>query len=491
MEDKGEKAMERARGAGRRFLMLQGPHGPFFDRLARGLRGTGAEVWRAGFNRGDAAFWSDPASYIAVTDPPEAWPATLAGLLDRLAITDLAVYGDTRPCHAAAIAAARARGLAVHVFEEGYLRPAWITCERDGANGNSPLMRLSLGDMAAGMPEGAPLPGPLSDRWGNLRAHIGYGALYHGLVLLPSRRYCSFRPHRGLPVGREFALHLRRLAALPLLAPRRMLTTRKIRRGGFRYYVVLLQLAHDANFLHHGPFATMTGFLEQVIAAFAEGAPRGHHLVFKAHPLEDARIPLGPEIARIAGAAGLADRVHLVDGGRLARLLAGATGAVTVNSTAGPYAIWRGLPLCALGAAVYGKPGLVSDRPLAAFFAAPDPPDRAAFELFRRYLLATSQIPGDYYTREGREHAIGPTVERLLSAPVPALAQSSTPSSTPASTPQAGQAAAADPSAAAPPGEAERQHLRAIAGQGRSPVWSFGREFFSVAAKAGVKRRGR
>ena len=31
-----------------------------------------------------------------------------------------------------------------HVFEEGYLRPYWITYERGGANAASPLMYLTL-----------------------------------------------------------------------------------------------------------------------------------------------------------------------------------------------------------------------------------------------------------------------------------------------------------------------------------------------------------
>ena len=49
------------------FLFLQGPHGPFFNRLGKMLRLTGADVWRVGFNAGDRAFWFHPASYIPVS----------------------------------------------------------------------------------------------------------------------------------------------------------------------------------------------------------------------------------------------------------------------------------------------------------------------------------------------------------------------------------------------------------------------------------------
>jgi hypothetical protein len=43
------QAVSRFAGAGRRFLFLQGPHGPFFAQLGRLLRRSGAEVRRVGF----------------------------------------------------------------------------------------------------------------------------------------------------------------------------------------------------------------------------------------------------------------------------------------------------------------------------------------------------------------------------------------------------------------------------------------------------------
>ncbi|MFZ0097335.1 MAG: capsule biosynthesis protein CapA, partial [Gemmobacter sp.] len=52
-------------GPERRFLFLQGPHGPWFFQLAQMLRRAGCQIWRIGFNAGDEAFWRDRASYIA------------------------------------------------------------------------------------------------------------------------------------------------------------------------------------------------------------------------------------------------------------------------------------------------------------------------------------------------------------------------------------------------------------------------------------------
>ena len=47
------------------------------------------------------------------------------------------LFGDCRPIHRAAHDVATAMGIDVGVFEEGYLRPDFITLERHGVNGNS------------------------------------------------------------------------------------------------------------------------------------------------------------------------------------------------------------------------------------------------------------------------------------------------------------------------------------------------------------------
>ncbi len=399
----------------RTFLFLQGPHGPFFRQLAEMLANAGAGVWRVGFNRGDQAYWSDRDTYLPFTDEADQWAARVADLLDDNGVTDLVLYGDTRPIHTEAITQAQARGLRVHVFEEGYLRPYWVTYERGGANGHSRLMDTSVAQMRAALKD---LDLDLPDtpaKWGDMRQHVFYGAAYHGFVLLANRAYAAFRPHRTLTVRQEFRLYLRRLALMPLLWLDQVQATYRIKTGGFPYHLALLQLAHDASFRDHGPFETLADFLEVLIAGFAEGAPSHHHLVFKSHPLEDGRTPIRTDIRRIAAHHGVNDRVHYVRGGKLAPLLNDARSAVTVNSTAAQQALWRGLPLKAFGQAVYLKPEFVSDQPMGAFFQNPTRPDSRAYRDYRHYLLETSQISGSFYSARGRRQLLRQVVDMMLS----------------------------------------------------------------------------
>ncbi|NND18028.1 MAG: capsule biosynthesis protein CapA [Silicimonas sp.] len=401
------------RGDTRRFLFLQGPHGPFFAALAGRLRSAGAEVWRVGFNAGDSGLWRGPG-YLPFRGAVEDWPGWLEQLVAEKGITDIVLYGATRPIHATALDLAARAGLTPHVLEEGYLRPYWVTYERGGANASSPTAALSLDQMRAALDRASPPLIEAPDRWGDMRAHIFWGAVYHGCLMAGRRRYPVYRPHRTPGVAAEFRLHVKKLLRQPLRALSRVLTTLRIRHGGFPYHVVLLQLAHDANFRDNGPFASQTAFLETVFAGFAAGAPPHHRLVLKAHPLEDGREPLRPLIRRLTVQYGLQGRVHFVSGGKLAGLLRTARSAVTVNSTAAEQVLWRGLPLKAFGEAIYKRPEFVSDQSVQAFFQAPRTPDRDAYLTYRAFLLATSQIPGGYYAFRSRRKLLRQLPDLML-----------------------------------------------------------------------------
>lgn len=399
----------------RRFLFLQGPHGPFFHRLAAMLRAAGAQVWRVGFNAGDRAFWFGAPGYIPYRGTPEDWDGAFRALVAEHGITDIALYGDTRPIHAQAIIAARAMGLTVHVFEEGYMRPWWVTYERGGTNGHSRLMDMSVADMRRALElSDLDVPEPPA-HWGDMRQHVFYGALYHWFVMFRNGDYRHFRRHRELPVAMETWLYTRRLLLMPAIALERMIATARIRLSGFPYHLVLLQLEHDASFRMHSPFTSMAEFLTLVMDGFAKGAPRHHHLVFKAHPLENGRSPLRRMIRALARERGVKGRVHYVAGGKLARLLDHARTAVTVNSTAAQQVLWRGIPLKVFGRAVYAKPEFVAREPLADFFAQPGRPDTRAYKDYRRFLLETSQVPGGFYSARGRRQLMRQVVDMMLS----------------------------------------------------------------------------
>lgn len=378
------------------------------------LRAAGAQVWRVGFNAGDRAFWFGAKGYIPFHGTPEEWIDTFKSIVAEKSITDIVLYGDTRPIHAQAIQAARALGLTVHVYEEGYMRPFWVTYERDGSNGHSKLMETSVDDMRSALAQSDLDIPEAPTHWGDMRHHVFYGALYHWFVMFRNGEYRNFRRHRELPLVTETALYTRRLVLMPIIALDRIFSTRRIKNGGYPYHIALLQLEHDSSFQMHSPFSRMEEFLSVVIEGFAKGAPRHHHLVLKAHPLENGRSPTRRIVRDLAKTHGVYDRVHYLRGGKLAQVLDHARTAVTVNSTAGQQVLHRGIPLKVFGAAVYSKPEFVSNLPIDQFFAQPERPDNRAYKDYRRYLLETSQMPGGFYSARGRRQLLRQVIDMML-----------------------------------------------------------------------------
>ena len=123
----------------KRVLMLQGPVGPFFKRLAQDLENSGAEVFKINFNGGDWFF--SPEGSIDFSGNAQEWPDFFSTFLEQHRIDTVILFGDCREYHRLAHAIAHVNGIEIGVFEEGYVRPDYITFESFGVNGFSQLPR--------------------------------------------------------------------------------------------------------------------------------------------------------------------------------------------------------------------------------------------------------------------------------------------------------------------------------------------------------------
>lgn len=396
------------------FLFLQGPHGPFFYELSKALIAAGIKVKKIGFNEGDHFFWKDSQSYYGFVGEEKEWKSYFKKSIKN-GVTDLVLYGDVRVHHKQAIKIAKEMGITVHCFEEGYLRPYWVTYERGGVNGNSRLMSMSVSDMQKRLTkiDEAQVESPAN--WGDLRKHILYGAVYHWHILFRNGHYPHYLSHRGVPVSKEFYGYSKKLLSMPLHFMRRFIATRKLKRSADVYHLVLLQLAHDASIQDHSDFKNMVDFISLSIRNFSKYAPRHHHLVIKGHPLEDYRVPLEGLSLKFACKYNVMGRVHFIRGGKLAELLDHAKTVLTINSTAAQQALWRGLPLKVLGESVYSKPEFISNQTLSDFYTNPMKPNLNAYRDYRRYLLATSQISGGFYSSKSRARLIRRVIDMVLS----------------------------------------------------------------------------
>lgn len=398
----------------REFLFLQGLAGPFFQRLGAALAAGGHGVHRVNFNGGDWLAWRRPGA-VSFRGRAADWPAALERLLLERGVTDLVLFGDCRPMHRAAIAAARRLQIQVHVFEEGYIRPDWVTLELGGVNGHSSLPRDPdwYVEAARTLPPLGALPGVASSFWRRAREDVAYNL---GTLAL-AWAYPHFRTHRPWHIAVEYAGWLRQLARRPTARRRSADTLARLAAGDAAYFVFPLQLGCDYQVRQHSPFGTMGDAIAGVLRSFALHAPAEARLVVKEHPLDNGLTDWRRVTQIAAAAAGLdADRLLYLEVGDIAPLVAAARGVVTINSTTGTLALASGVPVVTLGTAVYDIPRVTFQGELDRFWAAPEPPDPAVWDAFRRTLVARCLVRGGLFSEEGLAMLVAASAERLQGA---------------------------------------------------------------------------
>ncbi|MDW8445052.1 MAG: capsular biosynthesis protein [Acetobacteraceae bacterium] len=398
--------------AGRRsILVLQGVASPFFAALGAALAARGHAVHRINFCRGDRLFWPLPGG-IDFREPADHWPGFLAATLDRLGVTDLVMFGDARPLHEAALAVARRAGVRPWVFEEGYLRPNWITLECGGTNAQSRLPR----DPRAILLEGALLPdrGEGEAVAGGMALRVRDEVRYHAANLGQGAEFPHYRHHRPWPFFQEVACGwLPRLAGRPLVRALAKFVIGRLLASGRPFVLFPLQLDGDVQIRRHSPFGRLAPAIEHVLESFAAYSPPDLALLVKVHPLDNGMTRWASVVARTARRFGVADRVLTVDGGHLPTLLEHARAVVTVNSTVGFSALLHHRPVVALGYAIYDLPGLTHRSGLDRFWTKPERPNRHLLLAFRRVVIARSQLNGSFYTPNGIARGVAEAVERI------------------------------------------------------------------------------
>lgn len=400
----------------RRFLLLQGLMGPFFRMVGIALRKSGHEVYKINFNGGDQLFWRLPHG-IDYTGDGQHWPAFLEDVINRHQITDVMLFGDCRPMHKAAIEFCGERHIPVHVFEEGYIRPDWVTLEVDGVNGNSSLPR----DPAWYRAEAARLPpAPVHNTVpSSFRRRALEAVAYNAADILTRwyfHKWNDYRPWHPWTEGIGWLKRLRNRKAAEILTQEIM---QHITDSGHPYMLFPLQLDADAQVRLHSSFAGMEPAIRRVISSFAAHAPSDTVLLIKEHPLDNGVRDWRSLINDIAREHKVGDRVFYIETGDIALLVQKARGVVTINSTTGTLALACGVPVLAMGQAVYNIPDVTDQCDLDTFWTSPTPPDKATYDAFRRVLIDRCLIPGGFFSEQGLKQLIQGVLERISRSPAP------------------------------------------------------------------------
>jgi capsular polysaccharide export protein len=394
----------------RSFLFLQGPLSPLYARLAGQIEAAGHRVSRINLCPGDWLHWRRPGA-VDYRGTPADWPEFVRREMAARAVTDVILHGDRRPYHAAAVTVAHKRGARVFVTELGYLRPDWMTLERDAAGAASHFSRdpAVIEWLAV---QSRPLD--LVPRYQAEFAKVAIPDVAYNLANTLLRvLYPHYQRHTIYFPPLEYAAWLVRLATRPLRDRAATGIAQEIAQHERVSFVFALQLEGDFQ-IRAAARGGLTGALDEVVGSFATHAPEHTLLVVKSHPLDNGLERWRRVLRDLGRRHGVAARLRFADGGTLEPLLARASGFISVNSNAGIEALRAGVPVKTLAPAVYDVPGLVHAGPLETFWQSPQKPDQRLLGLFLRALAGHTQVRGTIYSDAGLIAAVNGMAERIL-----------------------------------------------------------------------------
>lgn len=385
----------------KRVLLLQGPMGPFFRQLAQFLEKHQVEVHKVNFNGGDVLF-SKGINAKAFTQPLSELHQWLSAHAKQLKIQAFVLFGQTRPIHQVAIEVAKELGIALHIFEEGYIRPDYITLEEGGVNAHSQLPR---NPKAYGAPVEPPLTTaePTQQRFRRMAIYASLYAIAKWAAKPFFAHEVYHRPLNPITQAYQWAIIGSYRKLYFKFKERSLLGELTNKKRTKRFFLLPLQVHNDCQMTHYSNYASVDIVIKEVITSFKNNAKKTDWLVIKHHPLDRPYREYSAYIQSLANELGIQNRVLAVHDLHLPTLIKNSKGVICVNSTTGLQALGHKTPVVTLSEdCFYNIPHLIQGtaKNLDTFWKKPGRVNTTLYQNFRHYLIKETQLNASFYAKQ-------------------------------------------------------------------------------------------
>ncbi|QIO04565.1 capsular biosynthesis protein [Acinetobacter shaoyimingii] len=378
----------------KKVLLLQGPMGYFFRKFALWLQGYGVETYKINFNGGDRFYFGNQQNVFDFKEPFENFKSWISQFVNQHEIEAIVCFGDCRPLHRVAKEVSTLFNIDFFAFEEGYIRPNYITFEQGGVNFFSNFVD-TLSDQQMIEPVNIK---PIEETQNSYWFMVCCAIFYYAAIWYFSKCFPHYQHHRNLTTSQEswsWILSLLRRARNFCIEPFKF--KRFIQQYSKQYYMFALQVHNDSQILIHSELKSMEEYIEHVIKSFARFSEPEHHLVLKHHPMDRGYRNYTSLINDLSIRYGVVGRTHYFCDIHLPTLLKHSLGMVAVNSTTVLQALYHHIPVKVIGYAMYNLPRLTNQYSLDEFWKKPGVVDQKYFKHYRAALIEYSQLNGSYY----------------------------------------------------------------------------------------------
>ena len=412
----------------RSFLFLQGPHGNFFKQLSRKLNSFGYTTYSICFNGGDAVDKQVSINTYYYFKPREYFSSFFRNIIIEKQITDVFLYGDKRYYHTIAIEICKSINANIWVFEEGYLRPGYITLEKNGVNSNSNIPAIynewlskqkhhssdcnNCSDIVFDENDDI-LKNPMKTRV--KYTIINYLGLWFLYPLFPFYKW-----HRDKGFTSEILGWINKKCSDFVSQKKKKNITEKLTK--MEYFAFPLQLSSDAQIKCASSFRDVSESVEKVISSFAIHADAKYHLIIKLHPLDNSFFSYRKFVNNLAQSFSIENRIHFITDANSNDFIDNCLGTVVINSTMGILSLYKGKPTITLGNAIYANIGLATsaitngvfnEKILNKFWNSRKLPSKSCVNSFFKILKNNAILLGNFYTKEGIAQSIEGVLQRI------------------------------------------------------------------------------
>jgi len=380
-------------------LLLQGPVGPFFDKLRNFLIQKGTHVFKIHFNFGDEVFYNSQINAFRYQGLDIEWKDYITKFIKQRNIKAIFLMGDKRFYHQIAISTAKDFGVQVYVLEEGYLRPNYFTLEEFGVNRDSNLVNINPHQLRSIQ---------VQHQTKKFKAFIPmclHAMKYWLYAYVFAYKFKNYKHHKNLDLY-KLVCWVRGFCRFLLYELTEFGIRQKIRLdNNKKYFLCILQVHDDFQVTHNSKYDSVELFIEEVMLTFhqfTQDKITNDCLIIKHHPMDIGEKNYKKLIQHIMKRLNMCkDSVVYIHNFRhLPTIYNKIKGGIMINSTFGLKLLTNRIPVINLSTSFYHKAGLTFQGSLLEFFNTNNKVNKRLVHNYLNHLIVRSQVNGCLYSKE-------------------------------------------------------------------------------------------
>lgn len=385
-------------------LLLQGPMGIFFNSLRKELIENNCNVYQIAFNYGDRFFCNDKKNLIDFNLDVSEFSCFFTKIILEKKIDVIFLFGDSRKYHKIArniINKSFKDKIKLYVFEEGYIRPNYITLEENGVNANSSKLENYCPVKFKNKTHKFDLN---NNQIPNIFYYgMFYSIIYFLLLNIFHYKFKFYKHHKDISLYTNLKYGIKSFI-------RKYYYKFSEKKYDFIYtksfYLVPLQVYNDFQISEHSKYNHIGEFIEEILNNYKLSGS-DDFIVFKHHPMDRGFKNYSSEINHLVNKLSLSkEKIIYIHDFNLPMLLKKAKGVIVINSTVGLSALYHERPLLVMGESNYKYHKIVNNVNMIDFLKKPIKPNKKEIAKFYNYLLNSTQIYGNFYNIKNNDKII-------------------------------------------------------------------------------------